>query len=120
MKYDKVKTVILLHVVLLFYSLIGICYKLAANQDLLSFRFILFYGFAVVGLGIYAIIWQQIIKRMSLVSAYMNKAVTIVWGIIWGKLFFNETITIQNIIGSIVVIVGIFMVVTDKGVEQDA
>ena len=41
-------------------------------------------------LGIYAIGWQQVIKRMPLTTAYANKAVTLVWGLVWGLLLFHE------------------------------
>ncbi len=85
----------------------------------MSTRFILLYGAVIFSLGIYAIVWQQIIKRMPLVSAYANKAVTVIWGIVWGRLFFEETITLKKIIGAIVIIAGILLVVTDKEKQDD-
>ena len=58
-------------------------------------------------LGFYAIGWQQIIKRMPLTAAFANKAVTVVWGIVWGFIFFNEAITLGKVVGAVLVIVGI-------------
>ena len=58
-------------------------------------------------LGFYAIGWQQIIKRMPLTAAFANKAVTVVWGIVWGCIFFNEAITPGKVAGAVLVIVGI-------------
>ena len=58
-------------------------------------------------LGFYAIGWQQIIKRLPLTTAFANKAVTVVWGIIWGAVFFHESITVGKVIGAALVIVGV-------------
>ena len=61
---------------------------------------------------LYAIFWQQIIKKLPLVTAYANKAVTVVWGIVWGILYFNEKITFMKIIGAIIIIIGVYIVVS--------
>ena len=58
-------------------------------------------------LGIYAVVWQQIIKKLPLTLAYANKAVTVIWGLIWGLLFFGEKITPLKVIGAVIVITGI-------------
>ena len=81
-------------------------------SELLSIKFFLLYGGIVLILGIYAIVWQQIIKYMPLSTAYANKAITVVWGILWGVLFFQETVSWNMIIGAIVVIIGVIIVVT--------
>lgn len=81
------KTLIVLHLMLMIYSMSGIFSKLAAGQPFLSFRFCLYYGAIIALLGLYAIGWQQIIKRMPLTLAFANKAVTTVWGLVWGLLF---------------------------------
>lgn len=98
---------IALHVLLLFYSLSGIFSKNAAYQPFLSVLFILLYGGMLAVLFIYAIGWQQIIKRLPLTVAFANKAITVVWGMVWGVLFFGEQINIQMIIGAALVIAGI-------------
>ena len=64
-------------------------------------------------LGIYAIFWQQILKNFSLTTAFFNKAITIVWGMLLGLIFFKEKITINMIIGTIIVLIGIGLVVKD-------
>lgn len=58
---------------------------------------------------VYALGWQQVIKRMPLTTAFANKAVTIVWGIIWGIVFFHEAISIGKIIGAFLVIIGVVL-----------
>lgn len=102
---------VVLHILLAVYSLGGICSKLASQQNFLSFWFIFFYGLVILNLGVYALVWQQIIKYLPLNTAYANKAVTIVWGILWGFVFFHENITWNMILGAAIVIVGVILVV---------
>ncbi len=111
----KYRTYVYLHIILAAYSLLGICSKFAAREKFLSSKFIMFYGIVVVNLFLYAICWQQIIKRMPLVTAYANKAVTVIWGLVLGRLVFGESIKPQKVIGTIVIIVGIVLVI--KGDE---
>lgn len=101
------------------YSLFGICSKLAAQQPFLSFKFIMYYGIVILNLAIYAVCWQQIIKRIPLVTAFANKAVTVIWGLIWGKIFFQEAITAQKLLGAFIIICGIVLVVTEKEASGD-
>jgi drug/metabolite transporter (DMT)-like permease len=91
------------------YSFSSVLSKLAANEEFLSFKFCLCYGGIIILLGIYAIFWQQIIKKLPLTSAFANKAITIIWGILWGMLFFNEKLTLGMIIGSLLIISGIVL-----------
>ena len=101
------KTLVLLHLMLMVYSMSGIFSKLAAGQPFLSFRFCLYYGAIIALLGLYAIGWQQIIKRMPLTLAFANKAVTTVWGMIWGVLFFQEQVTVGKLLGIVLVVAGV-------------
>lgn len=103
------KILCLLHIMLMIYSISGICSKKAAAAEFLSVEFYLYYGVIIMLLGFYAIGWQQIIKRLPLTTAFANKAVTIVWGIIWGTLFFNEPITLGKFFGAVFVILGIVL-----------
>ncbi|MBQ8317201.1 MAG: transporter [Lachnospiraceae bacterium] len=119
MEKSKLKTLILLHSMLMIYSMSGICSKLAAGESFLSFRFCLFYGIIILLLGFYAIGWQQIIKRMPLSTAFANKAVTIIWGLVWGVLFFDERITVKKIIGILLVVIGIVIFAKADEVTED-
>lgn len=105
----KAKILLMLHIMLLIYSISGICSKLAGNYPFLSLPFCAFYGVGIFLLGIYAIGWQQIIKRIPLSVAFSNKAVTVIWGSIWGILLFHESITVGKVIGVIMVIMGIML-----------
>lgn len=110
------KDYLLLNLLLFIYSINSICSKQAGNEAVFSRRWMIFYGISVGILFGYAILWQRLLKRLSLVNAYANKAITVIWGILWGKLFFHETVTIGKIIGSIVLGIGIYFVVSEEKV----
>lgn len=117
------KYMIILHILLGVYSLTGVASKFAAGEEFMSFKFILFYGLSLFGLFIYAFVWQQIIKHMPLITAYANKGVTVIWGILWGYFIFSEEITIRKVIGAVIIIAGIVLIVTadeDEGVTAVA
>lgn len=84
--------------------------NLHSGQDFYSFKFILYYGIEIIILGLYALIWQQLIKKFDISVAYANKAMGLLWSIVWAVLIFNDTITVKNIIGVIIVILGTIIV----------
>ena len=106
---SRLKTLFGLHLLLMVYSVSGILSKLAAGEPFLSPRFCLLYAGLIGLLGLYAIGWQQVLKRLPLTTAYSNRAVAIVWGIIWGALLFAEPITPTKIIGGLLIIVGVVL-----------
>ena len=112
MKKDTIKWFAILHVIILIFSVNSICSKMASGYEFLSFKWIIFYGLVVCILGFYAIAWQQVLKHLPLITTYANKAATTIWGLIWGALIFGEQITVQKIIGAIVVIIGVYLVVS--------
>ena len=111
-KNVNIGILILLHAGLLVSSLSGVCSKKAALSQAFSMDFFFWYGLVLVSMFVYAVLWQQILKRMDLTTAYANKPVGLVWGMIWGVLLFKETISWRMILGAAVIFVGIFLVVT--------
>ena len=111
----RAKTLIALHLLLLVYSLSGIFSKNAAREPFMSPIFILLYGGMLV---IYAIGWQQILKRLSLSMAFANKAVTVIWGMVWGFFIFGESVSALNILGAAMVIVGVVLYARADGKEE--
>lgn len=114
----RIKTLFALHLLLMVYSTSGILSKLAAGVDFLSFDFCILYGGVLCLLGFYAIGWQQILKKLPLTTAFSNKAVTIVWGIIWGALFFFEPITLPKAVGALLIIAGVILFSHADGQEM--
>jgi drug/metabolite transporter (DMT)-like permease len=65
-------------------------------------------------LFVYAILWQQILKVFPLTVAFANKAIVILWGIIWGYWVFGEILRWGMILGAAVIVAGIYLVVSDE------
>lgn len=103
------KVLIVLHILLVAYSISSVFSKLAAREAFLSAGFCLYYSIAIFLLGIYALGWQQILKVLPLITAYSNKAITVIWGIVWGTLFFGETVTSMKVYGILLIILGIIL-----------
>lgn len=110
----KWKDYLLLHFILFFYSLSSVCAKFASNESFGSKKFIIFYGVSLGILFIYAIVWQQLLKKFPLTTAYSNKAITIIWGLFWGYFIFNENLSLKKVIGAFIVIIGIFILSSEK------
>lgn len=110
----KAKTIIALNILLLIFSISGIFSKAAAAEKFLSVKFIACYSVVILIMFIYAIGWQQVIKRLPLTTAYANRAVTVVWGIVWGVLVYKEKLTAGKVAGAFIVILGVVLYVTAK------
>ena len=106
---NEAKALLALHVLLAVYSLSSVCAKLASGFEFMSFGFIGCYAGMIALLGVYAVGWQQIIKRLPLTYAYANKAVTVLWGIAWGVLLFREQVSALKLIGAAVVLAGVVL-----------
>lgn len=118
---SNVKMYVLLHALMFLFSLSPVCSKLAGRQPFLSVPFFVFYGLVIVILGVYALAWQQVIKRMPLTTAYANKAVTVVWGMVWGMILFGESITPQKVLGAAVIVAGVVLYAfSEPAKEADA
>ena len=99
----------MMHGLFLVYSLTTVISKKIADAEFLSPRFITGYLLIFLCLGIYALGWQQVIKRLPLTAAYANKAVTVVWGLAAGMLFFGEPLTAGKAAGAVLVIAGVVL-----------
>ena len=75
----SLKMLLLLQGIVMIYTLSGVAAKFASGTGFLSLKFILFYGLEIFILGIYAILWQQIIKRIDLSVAYANRSLALLW-----------------------------------------
>lgn len=107
----QAKWFLLLHIILGIYAGSSVCSKLAAQQPFLSAAFIVLYGLMLLALVVYAVGWQQVIKHLPLTTAYANKAVTVVWGILLGLAVFGEAVTPRQVIGAVIIICGIVLFV---------
>lgn len=109
-----------LNVIVLLYSLGGICSKLAASKVFLSLEWMILYGLLLLSLVIYAITWQQILKIIPLNIAYTIKSIGVIWTLVWGVVVFNEQINIVHLISALFIIGGVLlMTISDKKAEKD-
>ena len=95
------------------YTTSGICSKMTSNYPAFSLMWLVWIGLEVVALGMYAVFWQQIIKRVDLSVAYANRAFAIFWSTLWAVILFREKITPANAIGIVVIFLGIQLVNKD-------
>lgn len=93
----------------LIYASTSICTKMASRQDMLSWPYMLWIAGAIVVTGMYAILWQQIIKQMPLSTAYMFKGTSLIFVLLFSALLFGEAITVNNFVGSAIIILGIVL-----------
>ena len=112
-KNVNLKLLLLLQGAVVIYSFADICAKLASRRDFLTPGYILWLGAEVLVLGLYALAWQQIIKKVDISVAYSNRAAAIVWTTLWAALLFRERITLQNVLGIGILFAGIWMVNRD-------
>jgi drug/metabolite transporter (DMT)-like permease len=120
-KNTRALALLALHVLLLIYSLSGFFSKNASMHEFLSVPFCAFYFGMLCILGIYAIGWQQILRHLPLTLAFANKGITVVWGIVWGYVFFHETVTLPKLVGAVMILAGVALFsYADAREAQDA
>ena len=110
----QIKDILMLQIVFFIYSINSVVAKFASAQEPFSLNFILLYGLELCVLGVYALLWQQLIKRMELSVAYSNKAVVRLWAMVFGVLLFKEQITLTKVAGILLVIVGIVVLNSEE------
>lgn len=98
-----------LHISLIVNSLAGVASKFAGRQRFLSKEWCFCYGMVLLITFLFALAWQQILAHMSLMFAFLNKPVTIIWGLLWGVLIFGEKVSWNMILGSAVILAGILI-----------
>ena len=118
-KMEKLKTIIKLQAVVVVYTFASIFSKLASGEDFLSTKFILFLGLELVVLFLYALLWQQVIKKTELSVAYANREMYLLWSLLWAVLFFHNEVTPANIAGCLLVIAGTFVITGEDGKAED-
>lgn len=113
--------ILLLQSAVVVYSLSTVAANLASKYEFLSARYILFFGLEFVILAAYALIWQQMIKRFQLSVAYANKALTLMWSMLWNFIIFSQGITPFKVVGVVLVVIGVIIMNTGavKGEGED-
>jgi drug/metabolite transporter (DMT)-like permease len=102
---------LLLFSAFLVYSSESVFIKWASLEEPLSLWFNIYYGIAICVLGLYAVLWQLVLKRMPLSLAYMCKSLTLIIILLIAHMLFGESISTYNIVGGFLIICGILMLV---------
>lgn len=103
--------IIKIQAIIFLYSIISILSKIASSfleKDIWMVMVILL--IMLIVLASYAFLWQKLLKKVDLSIAYVNKGMLLFWSMIWSVVIFREEITILNIIGTIIIFVGIMVV----------
>lgn len=112
---DKKRNLYALAILAIFFeSLTSPFLKLGGRHPFFSPMYLFWFCAAVAILGGYAIAWQLILERMPLTTAYLRKGVSYMLIFIWATLIFHETITLQQVIGIIVIIIGMVVSMSDE------
>lgn len=110
----KVKDYLFLHLAVLLFSFTSVFSKSASiqlgngglkNPLLYVFVFLMFFD-----CFLYAVCWQKIIKKFDLNLGYANRSVYLLWSQLWAVTIFGEKLSVRNIIGILIVLVGVVVV----------
>jgi len=111
---SKIKTYGIIYLCYLLFSVSLVVANFAGTFPLVSIQAIGLYGLAFMLFGIFALVWQQVLKRLPLTIAHANRAVTIIYGMFFGAVLFGETISLNMIIGALIIIAGIVLIVRNN------
>lgn len=96
------------------YSMSGLFTKLAAGYAFLSVPYFLCLACVLVVLGLYAFLWQVALKRVPLSLAYPFRSLGVVYGLAIAGFVFHEEVTVQNLLGGCIVLVGLLLMNTGR------
>lgn len=109
-----VKWFFILHLSLLINSLAGVASKMAGRQRTFSFEFFLYYGMVLLITFVFALVWQQVLKNMSLTFAFTNKPITMIYSLIWAAMIWREPVNPKMVLGALIILAGIVMGVSEN------
>ena len=105
---DKKRNLYALAIVaIVFESLSSTVLKLGGQYPFLSTGYLFFFCLAVGIMALYAVAWQLLLERLPLTTAY-------VLIFVWAVVFFHEDIQLKQVIGIVVIIVGMVVSMSDE------
>ena len=106
---ERIKWYLVLHLAFFIYAVCSAMGKTASQYPIGSIKFVVIYGGSLMCMCVYALAWQQAIKNLSLTSAYANRAVTVFWGMVFGRLVYHEEISVRQILAVFLIAGGIIL-----------
>lgn len=111
---SRVKDYIFLHISIMIFSFTPVFTKMASiefnKNGIWGIKLYFFFFLMLLDCFIYALAWQKNIQKFELSVAYANKSVYLIWSQIWAVLIFGEVLSIKNVIGLLVVLIGVLVV----------
>lgn len=106
---------LLLLATLLLYSVTSVFAKLSGNALAAgnTAASLVFLGLEFLALVVYSLLWQLVLKRLPLNVAYAAKGVCTLFTCLFGILLFQEALTFGKALGILIVLGGVYLVVTD-------
>jgi drug/metabolite transporter (DMT)-like permease len=123
MNNQALKTTLKLQPVVVLFSCASICSKLASKQlpveassfsdfvlqCMRNWKLIFLLGVMIFLLGIYAYIWQRIIRNSKIAIVYANKSSYLFWTQLAAIIIFGEHLSVCNIIGIAIIFAGVIL-----------
>lgn len=101
------RKLLLLIITFVVYSCSSIFSKSASLYDFLSLPYILNFSGVLCAMALYAVLWQRVLTFMELNKAFLCKSITLLLILALSYFFFNEPISLNNMIGAVLIIGGI-------------
>ena len=114
-KKIKWPDILFLELSVVVYSLSTVAGNMASKYPFLSWNYILYFGIDFCILAVYALMWQQVIKKFQLSIAYANKAIGLLWSMLWNFLIFSQGITWGKVLGVRLVMAGVVVMNIGEG-----
>ena len=112
---SKRRNIIILAIVAVFMeSLTSPCLKLGGRYPFMSPGYIAWFCLAVAILGFYAVCWQLILEKLPLTTAYLRRGFSYILIFVWATLIFHEAITWKQILGIMVITLGMVVSISDE------
>lgn len=96
------------------FSFVGVFLKFGSLFPFFSAPFLACFVCSLFCAFGFAVIWQKILQTHDLMLAYAYRGTLFLWTFLWAVLFFDETVTRNNIFGALIIIVGISLVAKDE------
>ena len=91
------------------YACVSLFTKYASQHEFMSWNYMCGLIGAIGVMGLYAVLWQQVLKRIELSMAYMFKGTSLIFVMLLAHVLFAEQITWNNVVGAIIIISGIVL-----------
>lgn len=115
---ERIKKYVMLHLTVILFSLTSVFSKFASGyynrEGLTSIMLYVCIFLMLLNCFIYALAWQKLIKKFDLNVAYANKNLYLIWSQVWALVIFHESLSVRNIIGLVVVFIGVLVVVWNE------